>query len=271
VRISGAAVYVVILIIYAITGTASALAVVAALLIGNIVWCLGATRLAWSKPWSLRDRRIARELFRYGIRAHVGNVSVVDGLKLDQLILALFLSTSQLGLYVAAMTVILGNRLIGVSTGMVSFPIACRQDEQNDGETRTQFRRLVGATLVLSVLVAIVEVLLGGRLLALLFGRGFEAGGTALQVLAVGSVFMNMRQVCAEWLRGTGRPGTVAVSEGLAVLSLLLLAVVVWDGSILRVAWMVSMSSLVGFAWVARAFVWPTRRPIRSGARGAEA
>lgn len=249
-RIAGAATYVGILALLALSGSASTLGVVGALLVGNVVWCAGSIYLARSQPRWAYDRNVATALVRYGVRAQVGNVSVVDGLKVDQLVLALFLSSSQLGLYVAAMTIILGNRVIGISTGMVCFPLACRQDDSTSSQTTNQVRALLVATLVLSTMVALIEVLLGGRLLAFLFGASFRSAGPALQVLAVGSIFLNMRQVCAEWLRGRGRPGTVAVSELLAVVCLVVLSVFLWDGSIVRVAWIVSVSAVVSFLWV---------------------
>lgn len=245
IRVAGAVTYIGALIVYAATGTATPVMVILALLVSNGVWFSLSSHYAYSRPLWRADGRRIRELFHYGVRAHIGNVSSVDGLKVDQLVLAMFLSSSQLGLYVAAMTIIIGNRVIGTSIGAVSFPLASRGKGFQGATAPREFRRLMVLSLGLAVPVAVIEIIFSGTLIRLLFGNDFVPAAPALRVLALGSIFMNLRQPCADWLRGCGRPGTVAVSEAVGLLSMVLLSTVLWDGTILRVAWIVTVSSVL--------------------------
>lgn len=267
IRVLGATIYPVMLGLYALTGTASPLAVIVALILANVVWFFSSAWCAASRPIWLANKERARALFRYGLPAHVGNVSSVDGLKLDQLVLAIFLSTNQLGLYVAAITVIIGNRVVGTSIGLVCFPLASRGEGSKSAKVAREFGVLLGVTFALAVVIALCEVLFADQILTLLFGADFARAGAALRVLAVGSVFMNVRQPCAEWLRGCGKPGVVAISEALAVVSLLVLSAFLWDGSIVRVAWIVTISSVVSLVALPRSLLATVKNGERSGSR----
>jgi O-antigen/teichoic acid export membrane protein len=245
VRISGAVTYLCLVALFAIGGFASQWAVVGALLVANLVWCGSAWRAAGVVAPAGIDRGIAKLMLGYGLRAHVGNASALDALRLDQLVLALFLSTSDLGLYVAAMTVVTGNRVIGTSIGAMCFPLATRGKRGTAAGARNHFRKLVAVTMILSVLLAVGEFILGDQLLERIFGSDYRAAGQILRVLAIGSVFMNLRQVYADWLRGCGRPGIVAVSEVAGMISLAVIATVLWNGSVEAVAISVSAASVI--------------------------
>jgi PST family polysaccharide transporter len=248
VRVAGGVAYLLILSVLTVTRTMTVLTVILALLASNLLWLTLSATLAFSRPWLALDRSSARALLGYGARAHIGNVSSIDTLQLDQLVLALFLAVNPLGLYVAAMTIITGNRVIGTSIGALCFPIASRADRGRTPESRHQFLMLCAGALALSCLVATAEVVLGSRLVAGLFGPSFRPAGRILQVLAVGSVFMNLRQVTADWLRGCGRPGVVTVSELFGVAALGILSYIFWDGTVLPVAWAISVASVVALA-----------------------
>ena len=245
VRVSGAATYLLLVGAVAVGEFASEWAVIAALLAGNSVWCASAWKVAAArKAWAF-DRRIAKVVLSYGVRAHLGNVSAIDALRIDQLVLALFLSTSQLGLYVAAITVITGNRVIGTSIGAMCFPLASRGKRGKDPRARSQFRKLLATTVTLSSIVALLEFLVADRLLRAVFGSSFASAASVLRTLAIASIFMNIRQVYADWLRGSGRLGVVAGSEAIGVASLAVIATVLWDGSVEAVAVAMSVASVV--------------------------
>lgn len=261
VKLSGATAYLGVLILLAVANWATETRVVAALLFANVVWVALAVRLTYTPPAFSFHSETAKRLVSYGLRAHVGNVSSVDSLRVDQLVLATFLGPRELGLYVAAITIITGNRVIGTALGALCFPLASRRGDGQSPAWR-QFQLILALTVGLSLAVAAVEIWLGGRLLGALFGADFSAGGRVLQILAVGSVFMNVRQVCADWLRGCGRPGIVTVAELVSILALGLLATLMWDGSVEPVALAISLSALVAFVWLLGGVALsPPRRP----------
>lgn len=248
IRVLGAALYVGVLVGYVAAGIDSELAVVLALIVLNTFWFTCTWASVGRRPGPRLDRPVSRALLGYGVRAHIGNVAVVDALRVDQLVLALFLAPTQLGLYVAAMTVITANRVIGTSVGVLCFPMAAKGDGGRDPGARRQFRNLIVATAALSGGVALVEWFLGGSLLTTFFGPDFAGARRALQILALASVAMNLRQMYADWLRGAGRPGPVAYSELVSIATLGLGCAVLWDGSVLAVAWAVSLSSVASLA-----------------------
>lgn len=243
VRVVGAVLYVGVLLGYLAGDVDSELAVVVALTALTAFWCASTWALVGAAPAPHLDRPTSRALLHYGVRAHVGNVAIVDALRVDQLVLALFLQPTQLGLYVAAMTVITANRVIGTSVGVLCFPLAAKGDRGRDAGARRQFHRLVIATAALSGAVALAEWFLSGRLLTSFFGADFAGARRPLQILAIASVAMNLRQMYADWLRGSGRTAPVAWSELASVAALALGCAALWDGSVLAVAWAVSLSS----------------------------
>ena len=247
VRIGGAATYLCLVTVFAITDFSYPWSVVAALLVANVVWCGSAWRAAAVMAPGRLSRGVAKTLLSYGLRAHVGNVSALDALRIDQLVLALFLTTRNLGLYVAAMTVITGNRVVGTSIGAMCFPMATRSRRGDDLEAQRRFRKLVVATFLLSGLLAATEFVLGAQLLEVFFGPDYGAAGQVLQILAIGSIFMNLRQVYADWLRGRGRLGIVAISEVVGVISLAIVATLLWDGSVEAVATSMSAAAVIAF------------------------
>ena len=169
VRVAGAVVYVVALGLLPLVGAATTGGVIAALLVGNLVWCGLAAALV-GRPLLRRRPDHARRLLGYGLRAHLGSMTPLDTLRLDQLVLALFLPAAALGLYVTAMTVAIANRLLGVSLGVVAFPVAARTPP---GQARRPFLQLLVTTAVLSTVAAAFEIAFGRQLLALLFPPEF--------------------------------------------------------------------------------------------------
>ncbi|MGH2561661.1 MAG: oligosaccharide flippase family protein, partial [Thermomicrobiales bacterium] len=251
IRIVGAVAYVAALIALDLFDAATPTTAVLAQLGASAIWVVLSSIVTPTRPWFAYDRATARELLAYGARAHLGSTSPVETLRLDQLILAVFLSTYDLGLYVIAMTFVTLNRVIGVSVGMVAFPVAAREAAANSRGRRAKIlSRLIGGTLVLAALAAAVQILFGRQLLRILFDVTTDDAYTVLVILACGSVLMNLRQVSADVLRGLGRPGTPSLSELVSLATLCLCALLFWDDGLIGVAWAVTLSSLVALVFV---------------------
>lgn len=210
------------------------------------IWFILSSFLTSSRPSFGYDREAARSLLGYGLRSHFGSISPVDAFRIDQLILALFLPPYNLGLYVIAMTVVTANRAIGASLGKVAFPIAAHQATDEGGRSVTVLRTIFAATALLSSFAAVVEILLGRWLLRVLFDVDDDAAYSVLIVLVIGSVFMNLRQVSSDILRGLGRPGIPSLSELVSLPTICGLAVVFWDHGLIGVAWAVTLSAGIG-------------------------
>lgn len=251
VRVAGALLYVLLLAVVGALDLATPTTAVLAQLGGAAISFLLSLRLATSRPWFLLDREIARSLLAFGGRAHLGAMSPVDSLRVDQLILALFLSTYDLGLYVIAMTFVTANRMIGTSVGMVAFPAASRKTlAGNGGNRKLVLGGLIAGTALLTGLAIAFEIAFGRWLLRLLFDVRDDEVYRLLIVLAVGSFFMNVRQICSEVLRGLNRPTIPTWSELVSLVSLGVLAVAFWSHGVIGVAWAVTLSACAATVFV---------------------
>lgn len=188
----------------------------------------------------------ARKLLSYGIRAHLGTIQPVDTLRIDQLILGLFLSAHALGVYVVAMTFVTVNRLIGTSFGLVAFPVAAKEGQP--GKHRMLLSHLVSSALVLTIFTFALEVFFGRNLLHILFDIDDQETYQVMVILVGGSIFMVVRQVVSDIVRGKGAPWLPTVAELVSFGALLLLLVPLWRFGLLGVAWAVTLSAAISLS-----------------------
>jgi O-antigen/teichoic acid export membrane protein len=239
----------------------STLTMVLAQLGGMVVWLVLAKALVETRPQLTFHSATARSLVSYGLRAHLGTVQPVDTLRIDQLILGLFLSTYALGTYVVAMTFVMANRMIGQSIGLVAFPVASRNDS---GVNR---KKLLGGLIVgavaLVMFAAVIEIVFGRLLLRVLFDVHSDEAYSVMTVLVVGSVFMTTRQVLSDTLRGLGHPGLPALSELVLLVTLVAFAVSFWGHGLIGVAWAVTISACLAFAFLLAFWVISARSALR--------
>jgi len=258
IRLAGTSAYVGFLGLLYIAHIESVFWVTVAQLVGAGVWTALYWRSASSRPLFAFDRTESKHLLSYGTKAQIGSTSPLETLRLDQLILALFLTSHDLGLYVIAMTFITANRLIGISIGNIAFPIAIESKMDGKGFT-FQIRLLIATATFLATIVAMVEIIMGGFLLNVFFGSASKEALGALQILAIASIFLNARQVVSDVLRGLGLPTIPTQSEIISALTLISVAYLLWDRGLKGVALAVLCSSVLSGAASVLLFVRKTR------------
>lgn len=228
---------------------------------GMVVWLLLAKALVETRPQLTFHSATARSLVSYGLRAHLGAVQPVDTLRIDQLILGLFLSTYALGTYVVAMTFVMANRMIGQSIGLVAFPVASRNDS---GVNQKKFLGgLIAGAVALVIFAAVLEIIFGRLLLRVLFDVRSDEAYRVMTVLVVGSVFMSTRQVLSDTLRGLGHPGLPALSELVLLVTLVAFAISFWGHGLIGVAWAVTISACLAFAFLLVSWIMSARSALR--------
>jgi O-antigen/teichoic acid export membrane protein len=161
------------------------------------------------------DRRVARGLFRYGIRSHASTISSQFNERLDQVVISIFLTSRSLGIYVVAVTLTSATYLVGMSVAWVVLPQVAPLDP---GPTRTTIaRRFVQLTLIGSFLISLPIALLAEPLIRLTFGDAFlpATGPTRLLLLAV--ILLSVNRVLEAILRAVGRPLDAGVAELIAL------------------------------------------------------
>ncbi len=155
------------------------------------------------------DRRLAGDVVRFGLRSHAGRLSP-QALGVDTAIIALMLSSRDLGLYSAATAFIAAPNLVASSIGMVVFPHVSATHQAGQ-------RLQVGATFALHaamvIVLAAVLFVFAAPIITLLFGDSYRDAAPALRFLALGSVAYSIRAFPIEVLRGIGRPGLTSIAE----------------------------------------------------------
>lgn len=171
------------------------------------------------------DRETARPLVGLGLRLHAGFVVQVLGGRVDQIAIALLLDPAQLGLYAAAMTLILGLLQLTASVSQAAFPKVLALPARP--ERALAIRRTMMLVLAGIALAAVLLFALAGLVVRLLFGPDFAPAADLVRLLLLGIVPHASREVFMVALKADGRPLAVGQAEvlslGFFVLALALL------------------------------------------------
>jgi len=155
---------------------------------------------------------LLKPLLGYGYKAALGGIPFSLNARLDQLIIAAFLSPSLLGIYVVAVTWSKVPIPIIRAIGSVSFPdIASRI---NTIDSNMQFARILRLSLLMCIAITIAIFLLTPVAIPLLFGQDFLPSIIPAMVLVIAGFFLFMNIILKEGLRGLGFPGATAWAEG---------------------------------------------------------
>lgn len=216
VRISVHVAYAAVLLALVVFGMQSVMWVAIATLIGNVATLF--LILSFSLPRFVREfgapRVDAGLLWRsatYGAKAHIGNLTPVDALHIDLLLVTALLAPAQAGLYAIAISAGAVVRSLGVAFGMVALPEVA--SAANEHQQRQSIGELFRLGLLVSIVGAAALGLAGDLLVPLVYGGEYAPAVTSLRILLIGIVAAGARQVLADCLRGAGRPGAGTVAE----------------------------------------------------------
>lgn len=168
------------------------------------------------------DPALAGSAIGIGLRGQIGNILQFLNLRLDQLMVPMFLSISSAGVYLIAVRVAEALAQLGSAVGSLIFPEVARGADASS----TLTERAVRVTAITTAGAGLLLGLVADAFLSLAFGSGFADGTVALRILLIAMVPLSMVRVLAGDLKGRGRPGTVSVAMGLAVVVNVLLNLV---------------------------------------------
>ena len=195
-----------------------------------------------------------RDVAAFGARGAIGQVSLAETFRVDQLVAGLFVGTAPLGLYAVAAAFTTLPMIVAMSIGMVAYPHVAAELDRAAG--RRIVVRYLALTVAVSVaLVAALELLLP-VILPWLFGSDFAPAVPSARILVFGGIALAARRILSDGVRGLGRPaaGTFAELASWAVL-VPLLAVLTPLYGISGVAAAVVSSAFVGVAFLAVSLV----------------
>jgi O-antigen/teichoic acid export membrane protein len=211
------------------------------------------TWMAWTPDVGMLQR-----LLRYGIRSHAGTVASVLNLRLDQMLMSVFLDPSTLGLYVVAVTVSAAGALGANTIGLVAFPsIANARTADARRQALARYSRL---TLLLSVLAAVVLFWQAPRIVRLFFGRDFVQAVSMARVLIVATVPLGCNVILAAGLKAFNRPAIASYAEVVSLaVTAIALGVLLPAYKGLGAAW----ASLAAYSATSAFLLWRFNRELR--------
>jgi len=146
-----------------------------------------------------------QESMRYGIKAWVGDISLLLNLRTDQVILGMIASPSTLGLYSIAVTMSETLWLLPDSIGPVFFNKTA--SNKAGVQRRDTFERIHRVAVAAGALGAASLALGGPWLLLILFGSRFRGSGQFLLLLLPGALAMISAKIITRYLAACGFAG----------------------------------------------------------------
>lgn len=163
-----------------------------------------------------------RPMLKFGGPCVFTTVSQTLNLRLDQMLMAMFLQPRDLGLYVAAVAWSNAfNPAINALSAWFFPKVASLHDTTN---RRLLFARGLRFGILLSVCLGLLFLALTPLVFSLIFGASFRAATACAMVLVVAAMISGMNTLTEEGLRGLGQPGSALAAElaGLAVTAIAL-------------------------------------------------
>lgn len=128
--------------------------------------------------------------------------------RLDQVVLAVIVTSGQLGMYAVAVTA--ASVTNPLTTGVSLALFGHLRGDPAGAEAMTRFRRSMAVAGGVSTVVAAATGILAPLLLRLAFGTDFQGAAAALRLLLPGAVAVSLLGVLGSKLSAEGRPGEMA-------------------------------------------------------------
>jgi O-antigen/teichoic acid export membrane protein len=186
-----------------------------------------------SGPLESPGRRVG-DIFRFGLKGWLGNISPLQSFRLDQIMAGLLLSPSAAGLYVVALAFTNLPSFIAQSVGA----IACPAIASDMHSARGRFRIFFWATTALNAFAVTGIIILIPWVLSIFFGHDFVAASDVARILMVGAFLTSTRSILGDLYRGWGCPEVSTYGE-----------IAIYPWFFLVAPWLMFRWKLAGLAW----------------------
>lgn len=206
---------------------------------------------------------------RFGSAAFLGSSSPLEIFRADQLLVGLMLTTVELAYYSTALAFCNFPRFVSQALGLVAF--AKISAMTNLKEQDRLAARYAMAGLAMALIITIPLVILANPLIRITFGAEFTSASTITQLLLGANVFLCVRRILSDSLRGRNLPEAGSIAEVTSLLVLVPAAAILapkygLDGfGIAMIACYV-----VGLVVIVAYWQFKRRRPKLSDAVGSE-
>ncbi len=158
------------------------------------------------------DPGFARDAIRTGLKGQLGNILTFVNLRLDALLVPVFVSLDSAGVYFVATRVSEVVAQLSTAAAAMLFPhVAASTDRTSTVTTQRAGRLTLTATLAAGAVIATVSA----PLLGLVFGAGYRRGTWALVLLLGAMLPLGLGRILSADLKGRGRVGVVSIAAGI--------------------------------------------------------
>lgn len=172
------------------------------------------------------NTELMKRMLRYGAQVHVGHVSGFANLNLDQVLMAAFLPSNQLGLYVVAVSTAGLGKVLSQAVQTVITPHIARQASQSAklNILTSSFRIYWMVSMMVSLSIALILPMI----IPVAFGKQFIDSIFPAEILLFGTFLLGAKEVLVSGAQALGDPWLgsqaqlVALIVTIVALSLLL-------------------------------------------------
>jgi O-antigen/teichoic acid export membrane protein len=206
-------------------------------------FCLVA-RFVPLSAWQV-DLSLLRKMLRYGSQVLLTNISWLSNGRMDQMLLSLYVSSYQQGIYAVAVSY--STILPSISSAFAAVSLPRVAHAKSVDESHRVLRKSLLAALFCSVIVGAILASSASLLISGVFGAQYSNSTGLAVVLTVGGFALGLNRVLSSGLCGLGFPSKPLVGEvsGLAV-------------TILGLLWALPRWGISGAALVSVASYWVT-------------
>ncbi len=150
------------------------------------------------------DSALAKDMLKYGAKAHVGNISGLANQSLDQVLMAAWLPPTYLGLYVVAVSAAGLSQIFSQAVQMVSTPSITQRKSLSERTAVLQvvFRKYWMLSLLFTLAVAAALPFA----IPLVFGSAFKPAIWPAEILLIGAFLIGAKELLAGGAQALGNP-----------------------------------------------------------------
>ncbi len=155
---------------------------------------------------------LIKPVMLYGLKSYISTLMAPANLHLDQIIMTVWVSKEQLGIYVVAVSIsAMVNPLYGALAVVVLPRVTLAKDLVSAGRQALRHMRIA---LIAGIPLSVLVIIAMPTILPLLFSHRFVQSVPAAQILMIAAVSQGAVIILGNSLRGLGHPGKTALSEG---------------------------------------------------------
>ena len=194
-------------------------------------------------------------IFKYGFAIYLSGLAYTVNQQLDQLLLSVWVTPSDLGQYAAAVTLAGAILVIPSAMGTIGFSKVARASD-DPTEQRRHVRIAFAWSAALLVPAGLIVAILAPWVTRILFGAAYGHTAVLLRILAPAAVSLGMGMILADILRGMGKPmyATYGAIAG-AVITIVGLALTLRRFGTWGAAW-VSLTAYTAMMLIQCCFLW---------------